>query len=118
MTKQTLNDIIQTKSLEKSKKNTAKTTDEACHAYLELLLENVPMIAVVSSNNQLVPYEYAQDRVLRFKRNPAELNMHLGKELFPLLMFCFEHRFNKKYLLDFIGGNLWDFIQMKQSFHS
>lgn len=116
MTKQTLNDIIQNKSFEKSKKNTAKTTDEACHYYLETFLRDVPLIAMVSMNNKLVPYEYTKDRVFRFKRSQEELDEHLSKELFPLLMFCFENKFNKKYLLDFVGGNLWDFIQMKKSF--
>lgn len=77
----------------------------------------VPLCAYVKVSNNLVPYEYCEDkRLLRNRRLESEVNKALEKTP-RLLRFCIKNNISKEYLFVFKGGNLIGYIKMKEKFN-
>lgn len=81
-----------------------------------LTLISIPLVSVCKAHDFMVPYEYS-DRVIRHRRSMEEINNAISDDgIFPLIVYCFNRRIDKKILTNIVAGNLYGYYSMKQNY--
>lgn len=73
---------------------------------------SIPTVACAKLNGEYIPYEYAEDREIRYKRDEETVDKELSHN--KIALWCARNRVDKFDLLGVGGGNLYMFINFKR----